>query len=166
MQFGSAPVSGRFRLCAQLGIDLGGGSPLVSRSRRATCSEGRGSYPGRSRLGPERATIVANEGSPSARSLEMSAAIVETGSMATPLLRRPSPWVFAFPRKRSSQSSLIQGPGSINSPHGLILFDGVCVLCSRGCGFVSKHDRRAYFRIVPMQLAEARDLVRSIGSGQ
>jgi small subunit ribosomal protein S21 len=29
---------------------------------------------------------------------------------------------------------------------------------------VSKHDRRAYFRIVPMQLAEARDLVQSIGS--
>ena len=27
------------------------------------------------------------------------------------------------------------------SPHGLILFDGVCVLCSRGCGFVSKRDR-------------------------
>ena len=25
--------------------------------------------------------------------------------------------------------------------------NGVCVLCSRGCGFVSKHDRRAYFRI-------------------
>jgi hypothetical protein len=36
-------------------------------------------------------------------------------------------------------------PGSsINSPHGLILFDGVCVLCSRGCGFVSKRDRRGY----------------------
>jgi hypothetical protein len=29
---------------------------------------------------------------------------------------------------------------------------------------VNKHDRRAYFRIVPMQLAEARDLVQSIGS--
>src|SRR4249920_4096955 len=58
-----------------------------------------------------------------------------------------------------------KSPGGINSPHGLILFDGVCVLCSRGCGFVSKHDRRAYFSIVPMQLAEARDLVQSIGSG-
>ena len=33
---------------------------------------------------------------------------------------------------------------------GLILFDGVCVLCSRGCGFVSKRDRRGYFRFVPI----------------
>jgi predicted DCC family thiol-disulfide oxidoreductase YuxK len=73
--------------------------------------------------------------------------------------------VFAF--STEAQQSIVidpKSPGSINSPHGLILFDGVCVLCSRGCGFVSKHDRRAYFRIVPMQLAEARDLVQSIGS--
>ena len=40
-----------------------------------------------------------------------------------------------------------KSPGSINSPHGLILFDGVCVLCSRGCGFVSKRDCHAYFCI-------------------
>jgi hypothetical protein len=53
-------------------------------------------------------------------------------------------------------------PGSsINSPHGLILFAGVCVLCSRGCGFVSNHDRRAYFSIVPIQLAEGRDCFRA-----
>ena len=32
-----------------------------------------------------------------------------------------------------------KSPGSIDSPHGLILFDGVCVLCSRGCGFVNKN---------------------------
>ena len=44
----------------------------------------------------------------------------------------------------------------------VFLFDGVCVLCSRGCGFLSKHDRRAYFRIVPMQLAEARDWFRAL----
>jgi predicted DCC family thiol-disulfide oxidoreductase YuxK len=70
-----------------------------------------------------------------------------------------------FPRKRSSQSSLIQRVLAASTRRtACILFDGVCVLCSRGCGFVSKHDRRAYFRIVPMQLAEARDLVQSIGS--
>jgi predicted DCC family thiol-disulfide oxidoreductase YuxK len=40
-----------------------------------------------------------------------------------------------------------KSPGSIDSPHGLILFDGVCVLCSRGCGFVSKRDCHAYFCI-------------------
>jgi len=44
-----------------------------------------------------------------------------------------------------------KSPGGINSPHGLILFDGVCVLCSRGCRFVSKRDRRGYFRFVPIQ---------------
>jgi predicted DCC family thiol-disulfide oxidoreductase YuxK len=35
---------------------------------------------------------------------------------------------------------------------GLILFDGVCVLCSRGCRSVSRRDRNKYFRYVPMQV--------------
>jgi predicted DCC family thiol-disulfide oxidoreductase YuxK len=48
-------------------------------------------------------------------------------------------------------------------PHGLILFDGVCVFCSRGCGFVSKRDRRGYFHFVPMQLAEGRPLAEQLG---
>ena len=56
-----------------------------------------------------------------------------------------------------------KSPGGINSPHGLILFDGVCVLCSRGCLFVSKRDRRGYFRFVPMQLAEGRPLAEQLG---
>ena len=56
-----------------------------------------------------------------------------------------------------------ESPGGINSPHGLILFDGVCVLCSRGCGFVSKRDRRGYFRFVPIQLAEGRPLAEQLG---
>jgi len=34
-------------------------------------------------------------------------------------------------------------------------------LCSRGCRFVSKRDRRGYFRFVPIQLAED---VRSLSS--
>jgi hypothetical protein len=46
----------------------------------------------------------------------MSAAIVETGSMATtPLLRRPSPWVFVF--STQAQQSIVvdpKDPGSIN----------------------------------------------------
>jgi hypothetical protein len=81
----------------------------------------------------------------------------------TLLLRRSFPWVFAS--STQAQQSIVvdpKGPGSINSPHGLILFDGVCVLSSRGRGFVSKHDRRAYFRVVPMQLAEARDWFRAL----
>jgi DCC1-like thiol-disulfide oxidoreductase len=79
-----------------------------------------------------------------------------------PVASAVSVGVRLFPRRR--QQSIVvdpKSPGSINSPHGLILFDGVCVLCSRGCGFVSNHDRRAYFRIVPMQLAEGRDWFRA-----
>ena len=56
-----------------------------------------------------------------------------------------------------------KSPGGVDSPHGLILFDGVCVLCSRGCGFVSKRDRGGYFRFVPMQLAEGRPLAEQLG---
>ena len=95
----------------------------------------------------------------------MSAAIVETGSMATTTpIASAVPWVFAF--SMLAEKSIVvdpKSPGSINSPHGLILFDGVCVLCSRGCGFVSKRDRRGYFRFVPMQLAEGRPLAEQLG---
>ena len=59
------------------------------------------------------------------------------------------PGVFPF-SMRAQQSIVVdpKSPGSINSPHGLILFDGVCVLCSRGCGFVSKCDRRLVFALM------------------
>jgi predicted DCC family thiol-disulfide oxidoreductase YuxK len=56
-----------------------------------------------------------------------------------------------------------KSPSSIDSPCGLNLFDGVCVLCSRGCGFVSKRDRRGYLRFVPMQLAGGRPLAEQLG---
>src|SRR6266487_4693946 len=81
-----------------------------------------------------------------------------------PLLRRPSPRVFAF-SMQAEQSIVVdpKSPGGVNSPHGLILFDGVCVLCSRGCRFVSKRDRRGYFRFVPIQLAEGRPLAEQLG---
>jgi hypothetical protein len=46
--------------------------------------------------------------------------------------------VFAF-SMQEEQSIVVdpESPGGINSPHGLILFDGVCVLCSGGCRFVT-----------------------------
>jgi DCC1-like thiol-disulfide oxidoreductase len=74
------------------------------------------------------------------------------------------PWVFAF-SMQAEQSIVVdpKSPGGVDSPHGLTLFDGVCVLCSRGCGFVSKRDRRGYFRFVPMQLAEGRPLADQLG---
>ncbi len=55
-----------------------------------------------------------------------------------------------------------KSPGGINSPHGLNPVS-VCVLCSRGCRFVSKRDRRGYFRFVPIQLAEGRPLAEQLG---
>lgn len=101
---------------------------------------------------------------PSARSSVMSAAIFEDSkAMATPVAPAV-PRVFAF-SMHAEQSIVIdpESPGGINSPHGLILFDGVCVLCSRGCRFVSKRDRRGYFRFVPIQLAEGRPLAEQLG---
>ena len=102
---------------------------------------------------------------PNARSLVMSAAIVgdrlygDNHPVASAV-----PGVFPF-SMQARQSIVVDpnSPGSIDSPHGLILFDGVCVLCSRGCGFVSKRDRRGYFRFVPMQLAEGRPLAEQLG---
>jgi predicted DCC family thiol-disulfide oxidoreductase YuxK len=56
--------------------------------------------------------------------------------------------VFAF-SMQAAQSIIVdpKSHGGIHSPHGLILFDGVCVLCSRGCRLVSKRDRRGYFSL-------------------
>src|SRR5258707_4004437 len=74
------------------------------------------------------------------------------------------PRVFAF--SMQAERSIIvdpKSPGGINSPHGLILFDGVCVLRSRDCRFVSRGDRRGYFRFVPIQLAEGRPLAEQLG---
>jgi hypothetical protein len=92
----------------------------------------------------------------------MSAAIVETDSMTT-FVASTAPWVFAF-SMQAKQSIVVdpKSPSSIDSPCGLNLFDGVCVLCSRGCGFVSKRDRRGYLRFVPMQLAEGRPLAEQL----
>jgi predicted DCC family thiol-disulfide oxidoreductase YuxK len=95
----------------------------------------------------------------------ISAAIFEADSKATTTPVAPvSPRVFAF-SMLAEQSIVVdpKSPGGINSPHGLILFDGVCVLCSRGCRFVSKRDRRGYFRFVPIQLAEGRPLAEQLG---
>jgi len=75
---------------------------------------------------------------------------IETRAMTTPCFGVP--WVFAFP-VQAEQSIVVdpKSPGGVDSPHGLIVFDGVCVLCWRGCGFVSKRDRRGYFRFVPLR---------------
>src|SRR5262245_58869072 len=65
----------------------------------------------------------------------------ETGSKARPPFVAPAvPQVFAV-SMQAEQSLIVdpKSPGGINSPHGLILFDGVCVLCSRGCQIGRAH---------------------------
>jgi predicted DCC family thiol-disulfide oxidoreductase YuxK len=45
----------------------------------------------------------------------------------------------------------------------IILFDGVCVLCSAGAAFVLRHDRRAVFRLAAMQGTFGTDLCQQLG---
>jgi predicted DCC family thiol-disulfide oxidoreductase YuxK len=47
--------------------------------------------------------------------------------------------------------------------NGLILFDGVCVLCSRSMRFVLKRDRDAWFRFTPIQSPYGRALAQRLG---
>jgi predicted DCC family thiol-disulfide oxidoreductase YuxK len=48
-------------------------------------------------------------------------------------------------------------------PNGLILFDGVCVLCSRSVRFVLEHDRDRWFRFTPIQSTLGRALSERFG---
>ena len=45
----------------------------------------------------------------------------------------------------------------------VIVFDGVCVLCSRWVGFLLKRDRGRVFRFAAMQGPSGRDLLRRAG---
>ena len=46
---------------------------------------------------------------------------------------------------------------------GLILFDGVCVLCSNWVDFVIKRDPQARFRFLPIQTQRGRNIARRFG---
>ena len=48
-------------------------------------------------------------------------------------------------------------------PDGLILFDGVCVFCSRWVRFVIARDAEARFRFLPIQSEQGRDLAARLG---
>jgi len=48
-------------------------------------------------------------------------------------------------------------------PNGLILFDGVCVLCSRSIQFVLKRDRDNWYRFTPIQSPYGRALAQRLG---
>jgi len=49
------------------------------------------------------------------------------------------------------------------TPHGVILFDGVCNFCNRSVNFVIGHDKRGYFRFVPLQTATGAEVARRYG---
>ncbi|MGA7886950.1 MAG: DCC1-like thiol-disulfide oxidoreductase family protein, partial [Acidobacteriaceae bacterium] len=48
-------------------------------------------------------------------------------------------------------------------PNGLILFDGVCVLCSRSVQFVLERDGDRWFRFTPIQSPFGRALAERLG---
>ena len=48
-------------------------------------------------------------------------------------------------------------------PDGLILFDGVCILCSNWVRFVVRHDRTARFRFAAVQHEPGRTMARRLG---
>lgn len=49
-------------------------------------------------------------------------------------------------------------PG-LDPAHPVLLFDGVCNLCSRSVGFLARNDRRGTFRFAPLQSAIAEQLL-------
>lgn len=54
-------------------------------------------------------------------------------------------------------------PALANSPHHLLLFDGVCGLCDRLVQFVLRHDRADRFRFAALQSPLAGNLLRGYG---
>ncbi|WP_245228748.1 thiol-disulfide oxidoreductase DCC family protein [Pontixanthobacter sp. CEM42] len=47
--------------------------------------------------------------------------------------------------------------------HPIIVFDGICVLCSANAQFVLKFDRKGVFRLAAMQSEVGADLMRQAG---
>lgn len=45
----------------------------------------------------------------------------------------------------------------------IILFDGICVLCTANARFVLRHDRRGHFRLASVQSAAGQALCRRFG---
>ena len=57
-------------------------------------------------------------------------------------------------------------PVNIGSPgSGIIVFDGVCILCERSVGFIINRDPDRIFRFIPFQDSKASDLLDSLGGG-
>jgi predicted DCC family thiol-disulfide oxidoreductase YuxK len=58
----------------------------------------------------------------------------------------------------SWQPAIIEGV-----PDGLVLFDGVCILCSGWVRFLIERDKDDYFRFTPIQSPYGRVLARRLG---
>ncbi|WP_114241424.1 thiol-disulfide oxidoreductase DCC family protein [Dyella sp. C9] len=52
---------------------------------------------------------------------------------------------------------------SADAVHPVIVFDGVCVLCSRWVDFILRHDRHGRFRLAAMQGQHGRSLLVAHG---
>jgi len=52
---------------------------------------------------------------------------------------------------------------SVEFDHPVIVFDGVCVLCSRWVDFILRHDRAGRFRLAAMQGQQGRALLIAHG---
>ncbi|QNJ99725.1 thiol-disulfide oxidoreductase DCC family protein [Dyella telluris] len=52
---------------------------------------------------------------------------------------------------------------SNEADHPVIVFDGVCVLCSRWVDFILRHDREGRFRLAAMQGQRGRELLVTHG---
>ncbi len=44
----------------------------------------------------------------------------------------------------------------------IVLFDGVCHLCSNSVSFIIRHDRRGYFKFAPLQFPVGQRLLRQL----
>lgn len=53
--------------------------------------------------------------------------------------------------------------GLTDTSHPIIVFDGVCVLCTANARFVLKYDRRGHFRLAAMQGPVGAGLMRAAG---
>ena len=51
----------------------------------------------------------------------------------------------------------------MDEPRGLILYDSVCILCSRWTRFVIRRDPQALFTFMPVQSSRGRALAQSLG---
>ena len=57
-------------------------------------------------------------------------------------------------------------PGDVtvaDGPHSVVVFDGMCVLCSANARFILRHDRRGRFRLATMQGAAGAALMARFG---